>query len=99
MSFILANEDQHQILNNLKDLLPAILQAVASSVEDQEQDTLMKYLIDLAESTPKFLRSQLDNIINLCLKVSSCLFIGDRSKKSFPGDIWWLFNIGGSRMF
>lgn len=88
MSFILANEDQHQILNNLKDLLPAILQAVASSVEDQEQDTLMKYLIDLAESTPKFLRSQLDNIINLCLKVSSCLFIGDRSKKSFPGDIW-----------
>jgi len=35
-----------------------------------EDDTLLKCLIDLAETTPKYLRHQLDIVFNLCLKVS-----------------------------
>jgi len=38
-----------------------------------EDDTLLKCLIDLAESTPKYLRYQLDIVFNLCLKV--CLYV------------------------
>jgi len=37
-----------------------------------EDDTLLKCLIDLAESTPKYLRQQLDVVFNLCLKVCVC---------------------------
>ena len=70
VSFVLANEEQSQVLGHFKDLLPAILQAIVSSVEEQVDDTLLKYLIDLAETTPKFLRTQLENVISMCLKVS-----------------------------
>lgn len=39
---------------------------MASEVDD----SLIKMLIDLAESTPKYLRLQLTNIIEMCLKVN-----------------------------
>jgi len=35
----------------------------------ETDDALIKLLVDLAENAPKFLRSQLPNIIEMCLKV------------------------------
>ena len=50
-----------------------MLQGIAESIEQQEDDALLKSLIDLAESAPKFLRSQLEAIVNLCMKVRQSL--------------------------
>lgn len=43
---------------------------IAESIEKEEDDTLLKCLIDTCESAPKFLRLQLDHILDLCMKVS-----------------------------
>ena len=45
------------------------LQGVADSVQAQDDDAMLKCLIDLAENSPKFLRGQVENILNLCSKV------------------------------
>lgn len=44
-------------------------QVIAESVQQQDDDALLKSLIDMCESTPKFLRSQVTNILDMCLKV------------------------------
>ena len=44
-------------------------QCVAESLQQSEDDTLLKCLIDLAETTPKFLKPQLEMVFSLCLKV------------------------------
>lgn len=44
-------------------------QGVADSVTTEDDDAMLKCLIDLAENTPKFLRGNVDNILNLCIKV------------------------------
>lgn len=41
------------------------------SVEKQSDNALLKALIDLAESSPKFLRPQIDTIMQMCMEVSS----------------------------
>ncbi|KAK9504651.1 hypothetical protein O3M35_010937 [Rhynocoris fuscipes] len=70
-AFIMLHEKEDQIHKFFKELLGPIIQVTAESVEKNEDDDLLKCLIDLAESAPKFLRSQLDNIMQLCLKVLS----------------------------
>lgn len=40
------------------------------SVEKTDDDSSLKVLIELAESTPKFLRPQLEVIFQVCIKVS-----------------------------
>lgn len=49
----------------------SIFQVISESVQQQDDDALLKSLIDLCESTPKFLRPQIDNILEMCLKVTS----------------------------
>lgn len=39
------------------------------SVEKQVDNSLLKSLIDLAESSPKFLRPQLETIMQMCMEV------------------------------
>ena len=39
------------------------------SIEKGDDDAGLKSLIDLAESTPKFLRPQLDQLISACIEV------------------------------
>lgn len=46
-----------------------VFQVIMQSVEKQEDNALLKSLIDLAESSPKFLRPQLDTIIQMCMEV------------------------------
>ncbi|KAF6207377.1 hypothetical protein GE061_018618 [Apolygus lucorum] len=70
-AFIMLHDKEDPIHKFFKDLLPPIMQVMAECVEKADDDTLLKCLIDLAESAPKFLRPQLDTIIQLCLKVMS----------------------------
>ena len=39
------------------------------SISLQEDDTLLKCLIDLAENTPKYLRTQMEGVFDICMKV------------------------------
>lgn len=48
-----------------------MVHVIAQSVDKQEDDALLKVLIDIAESAPKFLRSQLETIFEMCMKMFS----------------------------
>lgn len=50
-------------------------QVIAESVQQQDDDALLKSLIDMCESTPKFLRSQVTNILDMCLKVNYWFYL------------------------
>ena len=45
------------------------VQVLERSIQLQDSDAIMKSFIDLADHCPKFLRSQIENIIELMLKV------------------------------
>ncbi|WAR27376.1 IPO5-like protein [Mya arenaria] len=70
-AFLVSNEGEGAIVHHLKDLLPAMIQAISVSVEQQDDDALLKCLIDIAENVPKFLRPQVENVITFCMKVMS----------------------------
>nr|XP_012150540.1 PREDICTED: importin-5 isoform X2 [Megachile rotundata] len=70
-AFIILHDKEENIQKHFSELLPAIVQVIAQSVEKQEDDALLKVLIDLAESTPKFLRLQLETIMEMCMKIFS----------------------------
>ena len=53
-------------LHTLHTLLTQVLEG---SIQMQDSDTMMKSFIDLADHCPKFLRSQIENIVELMLKV------------------------------
>ncbi|KOX78914.1 Importin-5, partial [Melipona quadrifasciata] len=70
-AFIILHDREENIQKHFSELLPAIIQVIAQSVEKQGDDALLKLLIDLAESTPKFLRLQLEIIMEMCMKIFS----------------------------
>lgn len=70
-AFILLHDKETPILKHFADLLPSLMQVTVESLEKQDDDSLLKVLIELAESTPKYLRPQLQQIFELCMKVFS----------------------------
>lgn len=68
-SFILLHDKEMPILKHFADLLPAMIQVTMESIDKQDDDGLLKVLIDVAETSPKFLRPQLQQIFELCMKV------------------------------
>lgn len=70
-AFILINDKETQILKHYSDLLAPMLQVIAESIQHENDDTLLKVLIDLAENTPKYLRPQLLPIYEMCMKIFS----------------------------
>ncbi|XP_050432076.1 importin-5 [Adelges cooleyi] len=67
-AFILHHEKVIEVQKHFCDLLPNMLRIITESLVAEEDDSMIKLLIDLAENTPKFLRPQLANIIDMCLK-------------------------------
>ena len=67
-SYLTLHEDRDP-QKHLGELLGPILTVTFQSIEKQEDDVCLKSLIDMAESIPKFLRPQLEQIFLLCLKV------------------------------
>lgn len=70
-AYILFNEKDANILKNFTDLLPRLIVIIAESIEIQDDQTLLKLLIDLTETCPKFLRSQLEHIFDMCARTFS----------------------------
>lgn len=70
-AYILFHEKDNNVFKHYGDLLPRCLQIIAESIERQDDQTLLKLLIDLTESCPKYLRPQIEVIFDLCIKVFS----------------------------
>uniref|UniRef100_A0A3B3DDR7 Karyopherin (importin) beta 3 n=1 Tax=Oryzias melastigma TaxID=30732 RepID=A0A3B3DDR7_ORYME len=69
-SFVLSNEGNTALLKHFADLLPGILQAVNESCY-QGDDSVLKSLVEIADTAPKYLRPNLEATLQLCLKLCS----------------------------
>uniref|UniRef100_A0A672IDA8 Karyopherin (importin) beta 3 n=1 Tax=Salarias fasciatus TaxID=181472 RepID=A0A672IDA8_SALFA len=67
-SFVLSNESNTALLKHFADLLPGILQAVNESCY-QSDDSVLKSLVEIADTAPKYLRPHLEPTLQLCLKL------------------------------
>uniref|UniRef100_A0A6M2DRC2 Putative karyopherin importin beta 3 n=1 Tax=Xenopsylla cheopis TaxID=163159 RepID=A0A6M2DRC2_XENCH len=70
-AFIILHDKDSVIHKHFADLLPGCLMVLVESIEKQDDTALLKVIIDLAESTPKFLRSELECIFQMCMKAFS----------------------------
>ncbi|KAG9329037.1 hypothetical protein JZ751_008339 [Albula glossodonta] len=67
-SFVLSNETNTALLKHFSDLLPGILQAVNESCY-QGDDAVLKSLVEIADTAPKYLRPNLEATLQLSLKL------------------------------
>lgn len=67
-SFVLSNESNSALLKHFSDLLPGLLQAVSDSCY-QADDSVLKSLVEIADTAPKYLRPNLEATLQLCLKL------------------------------
>uniref|UniRef100_A0AAY5KL98 TOG domain-containing protein n=1 Tax=Esox lucius TaxID=8010 RepID=A0AAY5KL98_ESOLU len=67
-SFVLSNEGNAALLKHFSDLLPGILQAVNESCY-QGDDSVLKSLVEIADTAPKYLRPNLEATLQLSLKL------------------------------
>lgn len=70
-AFILLHDKEDDVQRQFNDLLPRVIMITAESIDQQDDQTLIKLLIDMAESVPKYLRPQLESIFDMCMKVFS----------------------------
>jgi len=68
-NYLLLHDKDNNIQKHFADLLGPVMQVTVQSVEKQDDEACLKTLIDLSESMPKFLRPQLTDIFQLCLKM------------------------------
>ncbi|XP_041502184.1 importin-5-like [Microtus oregoni] len=67
-AFILANEHNVAVFKHFADLLPGFLQAVNDSCY-QYDDSVLKSLVEIANTVPKYLRPHLEATLQLSLKL------------------------------
>ncbi|RXN01964.1 Importin-5 [Acipenser ruthenus] len=67
-SFVLSNESNTPLLKHFADLLPGVLQAVNESCY-QNDDSVLKSLVEIADTAPKYLRPNLEATLQLSLKL------------------------------
>ncbi|XP_045761353.1 importin-5 [Maniola jurtina] len=72
-AFILLHDKEPAIQKHFSDLVLPFMQVVVQSIEEEDDDSALKVLIELAETAPKFLRPQVETIFQVCIKV-----IGDK---------------------
>ena len=68
-NYLLLHDKDTNLQKHFSDVLGPIMNVTVESVEKQDDDACLKSLIDIAESMPKFLRPQLEQIFALCLKM------------------------------
>ncbi|XP_076436016.1 importin-5-like isoform X1 [Babylonia areolata] len=68
-AFLVNNDKESHVHHHLRDLLPAMVQGISDSIQTQDDDSVLKCLIEVAENIPKFLRPALESIFDMCLKL------------------------------
>ncbi|XP_036330351.1 importin-5 isoform X2 [Rhagoletis pomonella] len=78
-AFILHHDKdgESSVFKHFSDLLPRMIMITAESIEAQDDQSLLKLLIDMTETCPKFLRPQLENIFEMCMKVFATTDVED----------------------
>jgi len=71
VNFLLNHEKESNLQKHFGELLVPVLTVTMESVEKNEDEAALKSLIDLAESNPKYLRPQLDQLYAACVKIFS----------------------------
>ncbi|XP_043927244.1 importin-5 [Protopterus annectens] len=79
-SFVLANEHSVPVLKHFSDLLPGVLQATADACF-QNDDSVLKSLVEIAETVPKYLRPHLEPTLQLCLKLCGDTNLGNMQRQ------------------
>lgn len=70
-AFIKNHEKEMNIIMGFKDCLPPVLANVKASIEDNtDNEDLQKCLIEIAEIAPKYLKTVLDEVFEICINVS-----------------------------
>jgi hypothetical protein len=67
-AYLKHNCDNTQLLNVYRDCLPCLISTITHSLTNSDDDTVLKALVDIAENAPKYLRTAIDDIFNLCLQ-------------------------------
>ncbi|XP_060845313.1 importin-5-like [Rhopalosiphum padi] len=67
-AFILHHDKLQEIQEQLTDLLPNMMRIINESLIAEEDDSLIKLLVNLAGNAPIFLKSQLSDIVEMCLR-------------------------------
>lgn len=67
--FILLHVNDDPVQKHFQDLLPLSLLIIAESIQKEEDQVLLKLLIEMAETVPKYLRPCIENIFEMCIKV------------------------------
>lgn len=69
-SFMKNHEKDTNIILSFRDCLPLLLRNIKQSVaDDDDNEELQKCLIDIAEIAPKYLKSCLDDVFELCISI------------------------------
>jgi len=82
IAFLLVIEDPQQMAV-FGDLLPHMLQIIAMALNSQDEDSArdaISAFIDLAESTPKFLKRSLDTLIPAMVQITSTNSVEDSTR-------------------
>jgi hypothetical protein len=69
VAFILLHDKEVEIQKAFSDLLPHIIMITADSIKEEEDQTLIKLLIEMSENVPKYLRPQVEAIFEMCINV------------------------------
>lgn len=77
VAFILLHDKEVELQKYFADLLPHLITITAESIKQEEDQTLIKLLIDMAETVPKFLRPQIEAIFEVCINVFSSSEVDD----------------------
>ncbi|KAH8294819.1 hypothetical protein KR018_003373 [Drosophila ironensis] len=72
-AFILYHDKDKEaaVHKHFADLLPRMIVIIGETIEAQDDQTLLKLLIDMTENCPKFLRPEMEFIFDMCMKVFS----------------------------
>jgi len=72
-AFILYHDKENEtaIHKHFADMLPRMIHITGETIEAQDDQSLLKLLIEMTENCPKFLRPQLEFIFEVCMKVFS----------------------------
>jgi len=68
VNYLLVHEKDAVVLKHMADLLGPILTVTMESIEKGDDDAALKSIIDLAETCPKYLRAQLEQLFAACIK-------------------------------
>lgn len=68
--FLTEHDKEESILKHFSELMPHYMKAMEESVEEEEDDTLLKHAIDIVGLSPKSMRPHLGNFLQLCLNIA-----------------------------